>query len=106
MVKIGGMRRTCSLVVNCPRRTHSGVAEARPQLTADAGGGRLLKHLLMAPLHRAVSLEEVERPSVRIAEDLVVESTRRIGWRDQKNGPACRGQKMRIWAVESTRRIG
>ena len=47
-----------------------GRAHARAQLGIDGGRGRLLQHLLVAALHRAVALAEMDDVAVRVGEDL------------------------------------
>lgn len=39
------------LVAHLARRPHRGLAQLAAQLRVDAGRGRLLEHLLVAPLH-------------------------------------------------------
>ena len=50
----------------CDRR----LAHRAPPLVGHAGGGCLLDHLLVAPLHRAVALEKVHHIAVRIGKHL------------------------------------
>ncbi len=45
-------------------------AELAPELPSHAGRGRLLDHLLVAPLHRAVTLAQVQPATVGVAQDL------------------------------------
>jgi hypothetical protein len=45
-------------------------------LRRHAGRGRLLEHLLVAALHRAVALEEVDAVALRVAEDLDLDVAR------------------------------
>ena len=47
-----------------------GRAEGRAAARAAAGRGRLLEHLLVAPLHRAVALGQVDAVPVGVAQDL------------------------------------
>ena len=53
-------------------------AELAAELAADAGRGRLLDHLLVAALHRAVALAQMEAGAVRIAQDLHLDVARAL----------------------------
>ncbi len=53
-------------------------AELAAQLAADAGRGRLLDDLLVAALHRAVALAEVQARAVRVAQDLHLDVARAL----------------------------
>ena len=54
------LRRAGADVADGLGEPQRGGAELAAQLAADAGRGRLLDHLLVAALHRAVALAEVE----------------------------------------------
>ena len=54
-----------------------GRAERRARRAVEERRGRLLEHLLVAPLHRAVALAEVHRVAVRVAKDLHLDVARR-----------------------------
>jgi hypothetical protein len=62
--------RARALVGHRTRRTHRDLAQLLAEGGVDAGGGRLLEHLLVAPLHRAVALEEGDGAAQLVAEDL------------------------------------
>eukprot|EP01137_Pigoraptor_chileana_P032809 Opistho-2@22806 len=51
-------------------RRHRRVAHLGAALRRHARGGRFLQHLLVATLHRAVALEQVDAITLRVAEDL------------------------------------
>ena len=55
---------------------HGGRAHALPQRRGDGRRGRLLEHFLMAPLDRALALEQVHDGPVSIAKDLELDVTR------------------------------
>src|SRR5687767_10531927 len=57
-------------VVHRPRRRDRGLAHLFTDPGNDSGRGALLDHLLMAALHRALALEEVDDVAVRIPEHL------------------------------------
>ena len=54
-------------------RSRSHLAAARRR---HAGGGRFLQHFLVAPLHRAVAFEQINRVAVSIGEHLHLDVTR------------------------------
>ena len=58
------------------RRRHRGAAHRGAALWCHAGCGRFLEHLLVAPLDRAVALEEVHAVAVAVAEDLDLDVAR------------------------------
>jgi hypothetical protein len=62
--------RACPLVVDRTRRPHRRLAQLLAEGGVDAGGGRLFEHLLVTPLHRAVTLEERHGAAHLVAEDL------------------------------------
>ncbi len=53
-----------------------GLAHLAAALGRHAGGGRFLQHLLVAALHRAVALEQVDAVAVRVGEDLDLDVAR------------------------------
>ena len=59
------------------RRRDRGFAHRAAALRRHAGCRRLFQHLLVAPLHRAVALEQVHGVAVRIAEHLDLDVPRR-----------------------------
>ena len=59
-------------------RRHCGSAHGRPPRRRHARRGRLLEHLLMAALHRAVALEQVYDVAKRVGEDLHFDVTRAL----------------------------
>ena len=63
-------------VADRARERHRRVADRRAQLGIEGGGGRLLEHLLVAPLHRAVPLAEREHGPVRVREQLDLDVAR------------------------------
>ena len=58
-------------------RLHRGLAHRRAKLRTHAGRQRLLDHLLMAALQRAVALVEMDRVAVRVGEHLHLDMARR-----------------------------
>jgi hypothetical protein len=60
------------------RRIDRGLAHRRAALGRHAGRGRLLQHLLVAALHRAVALEQVDAVAVAVAEDLDLDVARAL----------------------------
>ena len=65
-------------VVDRARGQHRGLAHAFAQLRGQERGGRLLQHLLVAALGRALALVEVDDVAVRIAEHLDLDVPRRF----------------------------
>ena len=65
-------------VVDRARKPHRRRPESRALLRADAGCRRLLEHLLMTPLHRAVALEQMHDLAVAVAEHLHLDVPRRL----------------------------
>src|SRR5215208_5156425 len=65
--ELGGPRAP---VADRPRESDRGLAHPLAQLWVERGGGRLLEHLLVAPLHRAFALPEGNHVAVRVAEQL------------------------------------
>ena len=58
------------------RDRHRGLAHPLPQRRRDRRRRALLDHLLMAPLNRALALEQVDDVAVMIAEDLELDVAR------------------------------
>ena len=58
------------------RKAQGGGAQLGAQLLADPGGGRLLEHLLVTPLDRAVALSQMHGPAVRVGDDLDLDVAR------------------------------
>jgi hypothetical protein len=58
------------------RRGYRRLAHALPNLRRDPVAGRLLDHLLMAPLDRALAFEEVDRVAVRVGQHLDLDMAR------------------------------
>ena len=54
------------------------LAHLRPQLRVDRGRGRLLEHLLVAALHRAVALPERQHGPVGVGEELDLDVARTL----------------------------
>ena len=69
---------------------------ALAQALVDGGGGRLLDHLLVAALHRAVALAQVDHRAVRVAHDLDLHVARAVSTK--------RSRKQRVVA-EGPRRL-
>ena len=69
--------RAGALVVDLSRGAHRGLAQCLAQFGRDPRRGRLLDHFLVAPLHRAVALEEIDSAAVLVAEDLHLDVARR-----------------------------
>eukprot|EP00754_Rhynchopus_humris_P021547 Rhum_TRINITY_DN14749_c16_g1::Rhum_TRINITY_DN14749_c16_g1_i1::g.116667::m.116667 len=65
-------------VVHRLRRAHGSLAHLTPLLLREARSRRLFEHLLVAPLHGAVALEEVHAVAVLVAEDLHLHVARRL----------------------------
>ena len=57
---------------------HRGQAHLLAQLGRQAGRGRLFQHFLVAALHRAVALEQVDAVAVRVAEHLDLDVARAL----------------------------
>ncbi len=57
-------------VADRSRERDRGLAHPRAQLWVQRGGGRLLEHLLVAALYRALALPEREDRALRVAEQL------------------------------------
>ena len=55
-----------------------GLAHPRPQLAVEGGGGRLLEHLLVAALDRALALAEGDDLAVRVREQLDLDVARSL----------------------------
>ena len=64
------LRRAGTDVADRVGEAERGCAELAAKLAADARRGRLLDHLLVAPLHRAIALAQVQAGAVRVAQDL------------------------------------
>ena len=62
--------RAGAAVADRPRERDRGLAHLRAQLRVERGRGRLLEHLLMAPLNRALALAERDDRALRVAEQL------------------------------------
>src|SRR5437016_4008183 len=58
------------LVAGRASDSKGGVCHRRPRLRVERGRGRLLEQLLAPALKRALSLEQVDQPAVRVAENL------------------------------------
>ena len=58
------------VVANALSQAHSGIAEVAPNALVESHGGRDLDNLLVAPLHRAVALVQMQHISVAIAQNL------------------------------------
>ena len=65
-----------ALVADRARERDGRVAHPRAQLGVERGGGRLLEHLLVAALDRAVALAERDDVAVRVGEDLDLDVAR------------------------------
>ncbi len=63
-------------VADVARELHGVVADAVAQLGVEVRRGRDLDDLLVAPLHRAVALEEVDHVALAVGEDLHLDVTR------------------------------
>ena len=68
--------RSRALVAAGRRQRDRGLRHVVAKLVAQARRGRLLDHLLVSALQRAVALEEVDRPAVPEPEDLDLDVTR------------------------------
>ncbi len=66
-------------VVHRPGRRHRSGAHLRAQLGRHARRGRFFQHLLVAPLHRAVALEQIHAVAVRVAKHLDLDVARALG---------------------------
>src|SRR5581483_12061335 len=64
------LRGAGALVADRAGEGDRGVAHPRPQLRVERGRRRLLQHLLVAPLDRAVALAERGDVAVPVGEDL------------------------------------
>jgi hypothetical protein len=64
------LHRARTHVFHGPRRRHGGQAHLGAHLRAQTGRRRLFQHLLVAALHRAVALEQVDVVALRVAEHL------------------------------------
>ena len=64
-------------IADGPRRLDRGLAHGGAHLRRHAGRRRLLDHLLMPPLERAVALEEMHDIAVPVGEDLDLDVARR-----------------------------
>src|SRR5215472_7907940 len=64
------LNRTGPDIANGARCRHGGLAHRSPPLGVEIWRRRLLDYLLIAPLDRAVALEEVDRVAVAVGEDL------------------------------------
>ena len=62
-------------VAGGPRRVDGDRADPCPESRVDGRGGRLLDELLVAALHRAVALAEVDHVAVRVGEHLHLDVT-------------------------------
>ncbi len=65
-------------VVHGARRGHGGLAHLAAALLGHAGRRRLFEHLLVAALHRAVALEQVDAVAVRVEEHLDLDVARAL----------------------------
>ena len=63
-------------VIDGLRRTHRGAAHRRAGRLVHARRGRFLDHLLVAPLERAIALEQMDDIAVAIAEHLHLDMAR------------------------------
>src|SRR5262245_17009834 len=72
------LRRACTLVADRARKRHGGVAHPLAQLGVEGGGGRLLEHLLVTALDRAVALAERDHVAVPVGEDLDLDVARAL----------------------------
>ena len=72
------LHRARAHVVHGARRGHRGLAHLLAHRLGHAGRGRFLEHLLVAPLHRAVALEQVDVVAVAVAEDLDLDVARAL----------------------------
>ena len=70
------LHRAGAFVTDSPRRGDGGASHGRSAIIIEAGRGRLLDHLLMTPLHRAVALEQMNGIAVPIGEHLHLDMTR------------------------------
>ena len=77
--RVGGdeLDRSGADIADRLRRGHRRHAHRMAMLRLHSWRGRLLEHLLVAPLHRAVALEQVDRIAVRIREHLDLDVPRR-----------------------------
>jgi hypothetical protein len=57
-------------IADCARRGHRRYSHRASLLRIEAGRRRLLQHLLMPPLDRAVALEQMDRVAVPVGENL------------------------------------
>ena len=64
------LRRARADVPDRAREGHSGLGHARAEGGVERRGRRLLEHLLVAPLHRALALAEPEHGAVPVGEEL------------------------------------
>ena len=64
------------LIVGGLGHAHRDLAHAAAHVLVDDGRGRLFQHLLMAALHRALALAEVDDVAVLVAEDLHLDVAR------------------------------
>mmetsp|Transcript_6174 Transcript_6174/g.22712 ORF Transcript_6174/g.22712 Transcript_6174/m.22712 type:complete len:591 (-) Transcript_6174:66-1838(-) len=64
------LHRARADVADGARGGDGGLADGLAEVRRDGGRRRLLDHLLVAPLHAAVALEEVHAPAVRVGEHL------------------------------------
>ena len=72
------LRGAGALVADRARERDGGVAHPLAQLGVERGGGRLLEHLLVAALDRAVALAERDDVAVRVGEDLDLDVARAL----------------------------
>ncbi|MCY1219587.1 hypothetical protein D9M72_315690 [compost metagenome] len=69
---------TCADVVHGARGSHGRIAHLLAHRLGHAGRGRFLEHLLVAALHRAVALEQVDVVALRVAEHLDLDVARAL----------------------------
>ena len=62
--------RAGSDIADCVRCSHRGLAHGAALGLAQPGGRGFFDHFLMASLHRAVALEEIDGVAVRVGKDL------------------------------------
>src|SRR6476619_2155415 len=72
------LRGAGAAVADRPREGDRGRAHARAELGVERGGGRLLEHLLVTALHRALALAERDDRALRVAEKLDLDVSRAL----------------------------
>jgi hypothetical protein len=83
--------RARPLVAHGPGGGHGRVAEPGPQRVVDGRRGRLLHHLLVAALDRALPLEERHHVAVAVGHHLHLDVAGRLDPRLQENRPVAEG---------------